>query len=317
MDQINQLKNNLRQTRDNLNSVIGQINQQLQNSEQIVDNLSNQMVNQQRNFNQLGTTTQFGGGFGTSQYQPQQTGGFNQSFNQTGRTNFGSQPYNPKYTGSTYLSSTGPGNLTTGRQYSNQPSSMQGGLNQYGAKYNSGNIDTDIGQSYYQSGQNQTSNFGQNSNMTGSTNYGSQPYNPKYTGSTYLSSTGPGNLNTGRQYSNQPSSMQGGLNQYGAKYNSGNIDTDVGESYYQSMQNQTGGFTQNINQTGTRSQYNPSQIPGANQSLGSFTNQAGQNNYNQPSSQRNSGVNQYGALYNSGIQDDDVSQSYYQSNQGF
>lgn|GEM_PF-3772727 len=225
MDQINQLKTNLRQTRDKLNSVVGQVNQQLQNSEQIVDNLSNQMVNQQRNFNQFGTT-QYGGGFGTSQYQPQHTG---------------------------------------------------------------------------------------------STNFGSQPYNPKYTGSTYLSSTGPGNLTAGRQYSNQPSSMQGGLNQYGAKYNSGNIDTDVGQSYYQSIQSQVGSMGQNFNQTGTRSQYNPSEIPGATQFAGStnFTNQTGQSNFNQPSSQRNSGVNQYGALYNSGIQDDDVSQSYYQSRQGF
>ncbi|HLV09261.1 MAG TPA: hypothetical protein VKY40_03545 [Halanaerobiales bacterium] len=195
MDQINQLKTNLRQTRNNLNSVIGQINQQLQNSEQIVDNLGTQMVNQQKSFSQFGSTSQFG----------QQPG-----------SSFASQPYNPKFTGSTSLSSTGPGYLNQGKQYSNQPSSMQGGFNQYGAKYNSGKIDTDVGQSYYQSAQNQRSGFAQNPVQQ---NTGSQ-YNPNQISQSNF---------------NQPSSQRNyGVNQYGALYNSGNQDEDIGQSYYQS-----------------------------------------------------------------------------------
>lgn len=223
LDQINHLRNNLRQVRQSLNSVMGQVNQQLTSSEQIVQNIGNQLM--QRTGGTFGAqfgTTQFGG----SQYQP------TQQWNQMGAGQLGA-------TGQFGAGQTLQQNWGARSQYNpeNVASSQRGGgINQFGAQYSSGNRDEDIGQSYYQATQ-------------GGQFMGSRSqYNPgAMTGQTTGAITGQfgTGLNlqqttgTKSQYNleNVASSERGGgVNRFGAQYSSGNRDEDIGQSYYQSKQ---------------------------------------------------------------------------------
>ncbi len=133
----------------------------------------------------------------------------------------------------------------------------------------------------------------------------------------------------------QASAQQGGgVNQYGAHYTSGNRDEDVGNAYYQAQGNTgisnqagSGQFTSsaslntlsNVSRNNfSNSQYGGSQVTPQNMQNANNTphTQYGQkNNYYQASAQQGDGVNQYGAHYSSGIKDEDVSNTYYNSSQ--
>jgi len=163
LNQIDQLKNNLRQARQNINSTLGQINQQLANSEQIAQSIGNQFVQQTgASFGSQYGTTQYGG----SQYQPFQNTGISGGGEYQDQASMikkgGVNQYGANYSsgirdedvGQAYYQSQGTQFGVAKSQYNPQHQATMlggGGVNQYGAQYRSGNRDEDIGQSYYQS----------------------------------------------------------------------------------------------------------------------------------------------------------------------
>jgi len=173
---------------------------------------------------------------------------------------------------------------TPGQNQAVQNNSPQqaAGLNQAATYYNSGRRDQEIGQSYYQN---------QNNSAIRSQYRGNQ-----YSGASQYAGTGQyaGTMqNTGgSQYGGV--SQYGGANQYPGQYSGSatlntlnNVSSNQFSNQSPGQYNQQNQYSQQNFQTNMASQY-------------------GQNN----SAQQNA-VNQYGAQYASGIQDEDISKSYY------
>lgn len=254
MDQFAQLKNNLRQTRDKLNNVLGQVNQDLQNSEQIVWNISHQLNNQsigstttgvynpQFSSTNMGSANYGSTNYGSSNFvqnQPFHTTGYNQYGGAGAGSMITRSQYNPgQYSGaqSGMGGFTGTSQFGANNNYYQSSAQKGGGVNQYGAKYSSANRDEDVGNAFYQSAGMTSAGMG----GTTSGGYGARSqYNPEQI---YGAQSGTGGLSNTSQYgaSNNyyQSSVQkgGGANQYGAQYSSGTRDEDVGSAYYQSKQ---------------------------------------------------------------------------------
>jgi len=176
--------------------------------------------------------------------------------------------------------------------------------------------------------------YNQNQPQQATSQYVTSQYNPQ---SAQQNRMGMNNASQYAQKNNyyQASAQQGGgVNQYGAHYTSGNRDEDVGNAYYQAQGNTgisnqagSGQFTSsaslntlsNVSRNNfSNSQYGGSQVTPQNMQNANNTphTQYGQkNNYYQASAQQGDGVNQYGAHYSSGIKDEDVSNTYYNSSQ--
>ncbi|WP_041605772.1 hypothetical protein [Halothermothrix orenii] len=126
MNQLNQIENNLRQLRQNINSMINQINHQISSSEQLIRNLRNQ-PGQTSGQNQYQPQQNYGEQYqGQYTTQPQQYG-FNSTQNQSGTSYEAGQPDRQ---GST--------NPISGLSENSPTMQQRTGVNQYGAQYTSG-----------------------------------------------------------------------------------------------------------------------------------------------------------------------------------
>lgn len=123
MDQIIQLQDNLRQVRQDINSMLNQINQQIMGTEQIVQNIGNQLSQQHQFQGQMATQ---GSNYRTDQ---QNQYGLNQIQSYSGNQQLNNRRSNQWENI----------NPISGLNVHKPTSVQQSGVNKYGATYSSGN----------------------------------------------------------------------------------------------------------------------------------------------------------------------------------